>query len=205
MAVAAGDALLGGPRALGVGLEEFGAVVGLDDDDVAGAEVLADMLGRVTEIGQKDEGAARGKQVVVPAGGEAKADGIVGVVRDGETLDVEVAETKTGAGLEELPRGAVRGVEFLLDRAGGGGVGEDREVGKFLEALDAGGVVAVLVREKNRVDARERFAGGGEQVFEFSGGETGVDEDARALGDEQGGVARAAGAEDGETHGHRES
>ena len=59
MTVAAGDALLGGPGALGVGLEQFGAVVGFDDDDIAGAEVFADMLRGVAEIGQENEGTAR--------------------------------------------------------------------------------------------------------------------------------------------------
>jgi hypothetical protein len=50
MSVAPADTLLGGPWAFIVGLEELRAVVGLDDDDVAGAEVFADMLRRVAEI-----------------------------------------------------------------------------------------------------------------------------------------------------------
>ena len=178
-------------------------MVGFDDDDIAGAEVFADMLRGVAEIGQENEGTARGKQVVVPAGGETKAHGIVGVVGDGEALDLEVAETETGAGLEELPVGLMGVGDFGLDGARRGRVGEDGNLRKFLQSLDAGGVIAVFVGQKNRVDAGERFAGGDEELFEFSGGEPGVDEDTRALGDEQGGVARAAGTEDGKTHGHK--
>jgi hypothetical protein len=108
----------------------------------------------------------------------------VGVVGDGEALDLEVAETETGAGLEELPVGFMGVGDFSLDSAGRGRVGKHGDFREFLQALDAGGVIAVFVGQKNRVDARERFAGGGEQLLKFSRGETGVDEDARALGDE---------------------
>jgi hypothetical protein len=204
MAVTAGDALLERPGALGIGGEEVGAVVGLDDDDVALAELLADVLRGVAEVGEVGEGTARGKKVVGVAVGETKTDGLLSVVRDGEGVDFEIAETEAGAGFEELPRGAMGGVEFRLHGATGGRIGEDLDVRMFLQAVDGGGVIPVFVREKNGVDAFEGFAGVGEEGGEFAGGEAGIDEDARTFGHEQRGVARTAGTEDAEAHGHIE-
>ena len=52
------------------------------------------------------------------------------------------------------------------------------------------------------IGPREGFVGVEEEGGEFFRGEAGVDEDARAFGDEQRGVARATRTEDAETHGH---
>jgi hypothetical protein len=138
------------------------------------------------------------------AGGETETDGLLGVVRDGEGIDFQIAKTEPRTGFEELPRRAVRGVEFGLDGAAGRRVGEDLDVGVLLQAVDGGGVIAVFVRKKNGVDAFEGLAGGGEERGEFFDGEAGVDEDARTFGHEQRGVARAAGTENAEAHGHIE-
>lgn len=200
--MAAGDALLERPRALGVGGEEVGAVVGLDDDDVALAELFTDVLGGVAEVGHVGERTARGQQVVGVAGSETEADGFLGIVRYGEGVNLDVAVAEARAGFEELPGGAVGGVEFRLDGAAGGGIGEDLNVRVLFQALDAGGVVAVFMREKDGVDARKGFAGVEKEGGEFFRGEAGVDENARTFGDEQRGVARATGTEDAETHGH---
>ena len=96
------------------------------------------------------------------------------------------------------------GIEFRLDGAARRGIGEDLYVRVLLQAVDAGGVIAVLVGEKDGVDALKRFAGIGEQGGELARREAGIDEDARTFGDEQRGVARAAGTEDAEAHGHIE-
>jgi hypothetical protein len=98
----------------------------------------------------------------------------------------------------------VGGVELGLDGATGGGIGEDLDVRVLFQTVDTGGVVAVLVGEEDGVDALEGFAGVGEEGGEFAGGEAGIDEDARTFGHEQRGVARAAGTEDAEAHGHIE-
>jgi len=52
VAVAATDALLERPGAFRVGFEEFGAVVGLDNEDVGFGELCADIGRRVAEVGQ---------------------------------------------------------------------------------------------------------------------------------------------------------
>src|SRR5688572_27104244 len=77
VAVPAADPLFQGPRTLGVSLQELGTVVGLDDDDVAFADVLADVLRCVAQIGEPGEGTTRGEQIVVPAG-ETEADRFMG-------------------------------------------------------------------------------------------------------------------------------
>ena len=49
MAVAAGDALLRGPGPFQVGLEQLGAVIGLNNDHVDIAQPLVNVAGGVTE------------------------------------------------------------------------------------------------------------------------------------------------------------
>lgn len=200
VAVAAGDALFGGPGAFPIGLEEAGAVVGFDDHNIDVVQALVDVGGDVAEVGEPRERAARGEEVVGGAGGEGEADGFLGVMGDGEGVDLKVAETETGAGLEDLPFGGV--VEPGLDGAGGSGVGEDGEFGVLFEGVDAGGVVPVFVGEKNGVDGVEGGAGVVEELAEFAAGEAGIDENARAGGLQHGGIARAATAQDAETNRH---
>jgi hypothetical protein len=74
-------------------------------------------------------------------------------------------------------------IELGLDGARGGGISEDAQLGEFFQSLDADSVVTVFVREKDGVNAGERFADGSEELLEFARRKTGVDEDARSLGD----------------------
>jgi hypothetical protein len=121
-------------------------------------------------------------------------------VRHGERVDLEIAETEARARFEDLPVGPV--AEAGLHGAGGGLVGEDFQVGKFFQPGDAAGMVAMLVGEKDGVDALERFAGGGQQLAQLAQREAGVDQHPRLLGDEQGAVARTAAAENAKPHRH---
>jgi hypothetical protein len=63
-------------------------------------------------------------------------------------------------------------------------------------------VVAVLVGDEDGVESVEGFPDAGEQFAQAAGGEAGVDEDARVVGLQEGGVAAAAGAENAEPHCH---
>ena len=61
VSVTSTDPLLQGPRSARVCLQQFRAVVGFDHDDVAAAEVFADVLRRVSKIGEKSQRVSRGE------------------------------------------------------------------------------------------------------------------------------------------------
>lgn len=188
VAFAAEDALFDGPRD-GADLEHGGVVVGFEEDGLAAAEVPFDGVGHVAEVG--DDGEAGG------AGGDGIADGVDGVVGDGEGLDVEGAELEAGACLEA----AEVGVEFAPFDLGGGGVGE--EDGELAAAggvaADEGGeaedVVGVFVGDEDGVELVGVLADGGEAFEGLFPAEPGIDEDAGLGGGDEDAVARAGAGE----------
>ena len=121
-------------------------------------------------------------------------------MRHGEAFDLQIAKHEARTGLKNLPVGPV--AEPALHGAARGLVGEDADVRVFFQPVDAGGMVAVLVREEDGVDPFQRFAERGEEHPEFPRGESRVDKHARALRHEQRRVARAAAAENAEAHRH---
>lgn len=75
---------------------------------------------------------------------EDEADGVVGVVRDGEVKDFEIFEMEGGSGLENLPIELTG--EVFLDGLGGLFVCVEGEFWTFTgEAADADGVIGVFV------------------------------------------------------------
>lgn len=179
-----------GPGAFGVGFEEGFVVVGLDEECVELAEVVDEVGGDVADIGDVAEAAG-----VV---GEDEADGVDGVVLDGEGLDGGFAEGEGLSCFEEFPVSAFDA--GFADDAGGGVGGVDGDGVLFEEVFEAADVIAVFVSDEDAgegggVDAEELEAGG-----ELFGGEAGIDEDAEAEAIDEGGVATAAAAEDGESH-----
>ena len=65
-------------------------------------------------------------------------------------------------------------------------------------------MIAVFVREKNGIDAIERFTDGGQQLLEPAGRKAGIDEHAGVSRLQEGAIALAAAAEDAEPHAHEE-
>ena len=86
-----------------------------------------------------------------------------------------------------------------------GVVGEDLDRPAAGQPADAGGVIAMLVREENGIDVVERLAGGRQQLRNPAGRETGVDEHAGMRGLEQGAIALTAAAEDAKPQSHGEA
>lgn len=187
VAMAPTDALFQWPWTASVGFEEFGAVIGFDDDHLAASQVFTDVLRGVSEVGEKRERMTRREKIVVVSRSEAKADGLLSVVRNGKALHVEIAKAETRSSFEQLPVWSV--AESTLDRASGGGIGENADVGKFLQTVDATGVITVFMRDENGVDPVERFTHAREQRGKFSYGKAGVDEHACTFGHKQRRVA----------------
>src|SRR5258708_33114794 len=99
MAVPPADPLLRRPGPPGVGLQHFRTMIRLDDDDFAFADLFADILRRVAEIGQPRERAARREQVAILSAGETKSHRLLRIVRHREAFDLEVAKPKPRARL----------------------------------------------------------------------------------------------------------
>lgn len=91
MAGAGKDALLDDPG-IGANLEHVEIVVGFKDEAIGFAEVNLDKLRHVAEVGTDGN--------LGTVGAKRETDGIDGIVRYGEGVDVDVADTKTLAGLD---------------------------------------------------------------------------------------------------------
>jgi hypothetical protein len=90
MAGAGKHALLNNPR-IRANLEHIKVVIGFEDETISFAEVDFDQFRHVAEVG------ADGNLGAV--GAESETDGINGVVRDGEGVDVDITDTKALPGL----------------------------------------------------------------------------------------------------------
>jgi hypothetical protein len=90
MAGAGKHALLDNPR-IRANLEHIKIVIGFEDETISFAEVDFDKFRHVAEVG------ADGNLGAV--GAKSETDGIDGVVRDGEGVDINITDTKALAGL----------------------------------------------------------------------------------------------------------
>ena len=177
MAVAAHDALLDGPG-VRADFEHFEVVIGLEQEEVGAAEMIANGFGEVAEVGGDADAEA--------FGAEAEADGVGGVVGDGEGGDGDVADGEGLAGLEGFE---LRG-EVAPGDAGRGEAGQvDGDAEEASESDEAADVVGVFVGDEDGVERGGVFADGGEAVEDFAAAKAGVDEQAGAAGGEEGRVA----------------
>ena len=94
MAVAAKDALLEAPRAARTILQHLHIMIGFEDEDVRGADAVEHEPGRVAEVGDEADVAARRPQ--------KKSDRVLRVVRNGKRFNEDVSDLKTRAGCEEI-------------------------------------------------------------------------------------------------------
>jgi hypothetical protein len=169
-------------------LEHIEVVIGFEDEAIGFAEVDFDELGHVAEVG------ADGDLGAIGAKGET--DGIDGIVRDGEGVDVDVADTKALAWLngfnptEALAEGFW---ENALKNAHGGLGDEERSLPEPENLRKTVAVIGVLVSDKDGVEVIEVAFDGGEASKSFAFAETSVNKDASAFRFEQGKIARAAG------------
>lgn len=95
MAVAAEDALLQAPGTAAF-LEELDVVVGLEHEDVGGANAVENEFGDVAEVG--------GEGDVAGGGAQEETNGVLSIVRDGKGFDGKIGKIKAVAGIEEAPR-----------------------------------------------------------------------------------------------------
>ena len=193
MAGAAHDALLDIPR-IRADFEHIEIVIGFEDEAIGFAQVMLDEFGEVAEIGDDSDLGA--------VGAEGVADGIGGIVGNGEGGNFDIADGEDVAGADV----------FDARKFFGGGLGENffdfamrrlGEIGRgapFMADLrQAVGVIGVLVGDEDAVETAGLYAEGFEAAAEFFAIDAGVNEEAGALGLEQGAIARAAGRQNGDS------
>ena len=139
MALVGEDALDEMGRAAAVA-EAARLVVGLEDEDVAVGEILANGRGGGAKVGGDADREAAAFDTI--------AHGVEGVVGHAEGGDAEGADMEGAGGHQVVPG------ELAVGVGGAGGVagGVDGEAELFLEHADAGDVVAVLVGEADGMD-----------------------------------------------------
>ena len=188
VAMARLDALLDGPGALGVLLEERLVVVGLNQQTVHVAHRLGDQRGGMTEIGQKAEG--------VSPGANHEADRLDGIMRNKKGSDGRILEGERRSAFKNLPPGEVG--HLLAEDGRSLPVAEDRG-GMLLRPLRQSlGVVPVFMGYEDRAEITRFDATGGEAKGQFFGAQARIDEEASRLGPHQGGVTAAATGKDGD-------
>ncbi len=193
MAGAGKDALLNNPR-IGANLEHIEVVIGFEDETISFAEVDFDKFRHVAEVG------ADGNLGAV--GAKSETDGIDGVVRDGEGVDVDIADTKALAGLngfnaaEALAEGLG---ENALKNAHGGLGDVKRTLPETEDLRETIAMIGVLVGDEDGVEMIEVGFDGREAGESFTFTEASVNKDAGAFGFEQSKIARAAGRQDGDS------
>jgi hypothetical protein len=174
------NALLDDPR-IRADFEHIEVVIGFEDEAIGLTEMDSDVIRQVTEIrADGDFGAV---------GAKGESDGVGGVVRDSEGVDVNIADRETLSGLNGLNT-----TETLAE-----GIGQDAlecvhgglcdVKGRFPEAEDlrkAVAVVGVLVGDEDSVEAIDVALDSGKASKGFAFSEAGVNEDTGGFGFEQG-------------------
>ena len=191
MARAAENALLDDPG-IGADLEHVEIVIGFEDQAIGVAEMDFDELRHVAEVGDDGELGA--------VGAEGEGDGVGGIMRNGEGVDVDVANSEALAGLngfKAVEAFAERVRKNLIHRVHSGLGNIERSLPESEHLWQTVAVVGVLVGDEDAVELVDGLFDGGEAGQGFAFAESGVNKEAGALGLEQGDVARAAGRQNG--------
>jgi hypothetical protein len=187
VASAAEHALFYGPG-VGSDLEHVKIVIGFEDHAIGFAEMDFHEFGHVAEIGNDSHFRA--------VGAEREANGVGGVVGDGEGVDVDVANCEVLAGVNGFNAVEALGESFrknLLEGAEGGLGDVERSFPEAEGLRQAVAMIGVFVGDEDAVEMVDGALDGGEAGESFALAEAGVNEDAGAFRFEQGDVARAAG------------
>ena len=174
------DALLDDPW-IRADLEHVEIVIGFEDEAVGLAEVDSHMIGHVAEVGADGDFGA--------VGAKGEADRVGGVMRDSEGVDFDIANGEGLAGLDGFDAAEAFAESVGEDTLEGihGGLGNvERSLPEAEDLRKAVTVVGVFVGDEDGVEPVEVALNGGETGEGFAFSEASVNEDAGALGFEQG-------------------
>jgi len=131
---------------------------------------------------------------------QEEADGIVGIVRDAEGINGDVAQLEGGAGGEDpvIERGGELGLDGFLGEA----IAVNGDVQPAREHAETLGVVGVFVRDENSIQVFRRTSDDEKSLANLTRAQAGIDEQARIIRLEIGGVSAGTAGEDGEARWH---
>jgi len=124
-------------------LQKFFVVIRLDDERVNLAQPLDHHLRRVTKIGDEPECARAGVKRV--------PDGIDRIVRDGKSLNGDIADRKVRTGPKQLPV-SVCGQGSAADRFRRERVAINRDVKFSAKHFEAANVIAMFVGKEDAIE-----------------------------------------------------
>ena len=180
MAGAGEDALLDDPG-IRADLEHVEIVIGFEDEAIGLAEMDSDMIGQVAEIGADGDFGA--------VGAESEANGVGSVMRNRESVNVDVADGEALAGLDgfDPAEALAKGVgQDTLEGVHGGLRNVERGFPEAEDLREAVAVVGVLVGDEDGVETVDITPDGGKAGESFALSEAGVNEDAGGFRFEQG-------------------
>jgi hypothetical protein len=185
MAMPTGDPLFQTPGAARIVLQHFQIVIGFEDEDVGSADAFANETRGVTEIRQETD--------FMSAGVQHEADRVIGVVRDRESIDADVADVERATGGEQVtnfqPHLQLKFHRFAREAVAVNGNFQLRA--QTGEALD---MIGVFVREQNAVEVFWGAANGSKAFADLAAGKAGVDQQPGFAGFEIGAIAAGTAA-----------
>ena len=192
MSMSAEDALFEAPRPADGVLQHFDIVVAFKDENVGGANAFDDQFGDVSQVG--------GEANVAAAGVQEKSNGILGVMRDGESVHCNVADFETAAGREEaaFKLGVVLAFNCLV--SGTITVKRDAQfVGEAGQTLD---VIRMFVGDQDAVQTFWRATDARQTLADLPHTETRINENAGFVGFQIGAVAAGTAAQNRKINSH---
>jgi len=193
MAGAREDALLDDPR-IGADFEHVEVVIGFEDQAIGLAEMDFNEFGHVAEIRTDGDFCA--------IGAESETNRVGGIMRDGEGVDVDVANDKALAGLDGLHSAKAFAKcigHDALERGHGGFGNVERSFPEPQDLRKAVAVVRVFVGDENGVEMVDFSLNGSKASKGFTFAKASVDEDASGTRFQQSKIAGTARSQDGNT------
>src|SRR5579864_4444191 len=191
MASAAEDALLDDPG-IRTDLEHVKIMIGFQNETIGVAKMDLDELRHVAEVGDDCELGA--------IGAESESYRVGGVMRNAEGMNLDVTHSEGLSGMDRFDaaepfaksvgKNALHGIHSWLGDV-------ERSFPESEHLRQAAAMVGVFVRDEDAVKVIDGLFNGREAGERFAFAQAGVNEEAGALGLEQGDVARAARRQDG--------
>ena len=190
MAVTRLDSLLYRPWPMRIVLQKFFVVIRLDHERVDLAQSLDDHLRRVTKIGNEPE---RGR-----AGVKRVPDGIDRIVRDGKSLNGDIADRKVRTGSKQPPV-PVSGQGAAADCFGRERVAINWNTKFPAKHFETANVIAMFVGEQDAIELFGSDSALGEAQDELSRAQSAVDQQPAMIGRDECAVSRAPASEHRQT------
>lgn len=190
--MAAEDALFEAPGAVGAFLQHFDIVIGFKHEHIGAADSFQHQFCGMAEVGQKADIAAGGL--------DQETNGVLGVMRHAERLDMHLPNIEARAGAEEAA------FEFYPELKLNGFTGGTVTINGHVQFLSHGteglNMVRVFVGDEDPGKVFGHPADRGQPLPNLPQAESGIDEQPRFSGFQVGAIASGTAAKNRQAYGH---